>query len=87
MPNRKKVFGKRVSSLAKYTERVFQIKFGKKSLANFSKGYAFLLPQHRFHCAVISLAGSAEVAAGFSNQEGRRGFKSNQTMKSSEIRW
>ena len=45
----------------------FQIKFGKKSVANFSKECAFLLPQRKMHCAVISFSGSAEVAAGLSN--------------------
>ena len=43
------------------------IKFGKKSVANFSKECAFLLPQRKIHCAVISFSGSAEVAAGLSN--------------------
>ena len=45
----------------------FQIKFGKKSVADFSKECACLLPQRKFHCAVISFSGSAEVAAGLSN--------------------
>ena len=44
-----------------------QIKFGKKSVADFSKECAFPLPQRKFHCAVISFSGSAEVAAGLSN--------------------
>ena len=45
----------------------FQIKFGKKSVADFSKECAFPLPQRKFHCVVISFSGSAEVAAGLSN--------------------
>ena len=45
----------------------FQIKFGEKSVADFSKECACLLPQRKFHCVVISFSGSAEVAAGLSN--------------------
>ena len=45
-----------------------QIKFGQKSVADFSKECAFLLPQRKVHCVVISFSGSAEVAAGLSNE-------------------
>ena len=44
-----------------------QIQFGKKSVANFSKECAFLLPQRKIDCAIMSFSGSAEVAAGLSN--------------------
>ena len=47
----------------------FQIKFGKKSVADFSKECAFLLPQRKIHFALISFSGSVEVAAGLSNLE------------------
>ena len=50
-----------------------QVKFGKKSVANFSRGCAFLLLQRKIRCVVISFSGSAEVAAGLSNPPTLRG--------------
>ena len=58
--------------LTKIQSVSLQIKFGKKSVADFSTECACLLPQRKFHCAVISFAGSAEVAAGLSNLPGNR---------------
>ena len=66
MSNRKK-YVKSTFQVDNMQNVSFQTKFGKKSVANFSKECAFLLPLRKMHCAIISFSGSAEVAAGLSN--------------------
>ena len=66
MSNRKK-YVQRMFQVDNMQNVLFQIKFGKNSVADFSKECAFLLPQRKIHCAIISFSGSVEVAAGLSN--------------------
>ena len=66
MSNRKK-YVKSTVQVDNLQNVSFQIKFGKKSVADFSKECACLLPQRKFYRAIISFSGSAEVAAGLSN--------------------